>query len=478
MSYSLKSELGKKASTQDGLSVTEAHDLPPETIRATFRYEQNGIRQLTEDMRKSVENVAEMLIHTAAEETRARFLAEASVRLFASTDEDATFVTLAHLLVPTLADGVCIFSLGDDDAQCRASAHADPEKERYIPRFARHLGGSAGKRPDWVEQVLRGGQGNELSGQTIRSALSLSPADRELTEAVAALEMQWLEGWPLFAENRRIGAMFLFGGTLRHAWDVGGAEMLQSLAHCASLAVCNAQQHEHSRRTIRAREHLLAVSAHDLRNSLSLALMSLSTLEVTNEPSNGPVVLSRMALMRKGMGRMQRLIDDLLDSSCIETGRLSIAPSHQSAGVLIDETIETFRDAAHQKGVGLVGSTPTAACFIDCDGYRLLQVLSNLVGNALKFTPRGGSIRLTLVDCGSEVEFFVADTGCGIPPAELPNIFESYRRTNRSRYGGVGLGLSIAKGIIESHGGKIWVESRMGEGTTVFFRVPKEMKSP
>lgn len=477
MSHGLKSEIGQNLCMHDGSSSVDTQELPPPTIRAAFRCEQNGIWQLTEDMRKSVDNVAEMLIRTAAEETRARFLAEASLRLFASTDETSMFGTLARLFVPTLADGVCVFSLRDRDVQCRAVAHADPGKERHVPQFAQVLADHAEKKLDWVEQVFRYGRGNELSGQTLQQTLSLPIVDTESASAVKALELQWLEGWPLASENRTFGAIFLFGSTLRHEWDVAGTEMLQSLAHCASLAVSNAQQHEHARRTILARERLMAVSAHDLRNSLSLALMSLSTLEGSTESTNGSSSRSRLALMRKGLCRMQRLVDDLLDSTSIETGSLSISPCDQSAIALIDETLESFRDAAQKKGVALVGSKPAVACSIECDGYRLLQVLSNLVGNALKFTPSGGEVRISLVDRGNEVEFSVADTGSGIAPQDLPHIFEAYRRTKRVPNGGVGLGLSIAKGIVESHGGTIGVDSRLGEGTTVFFRVPKQLKS-
>ncbi len=473
MSDGLKSDFGKYVFMTDVSAAVDGNQEPPPTIRVTIRDDPFGVLQLTESMRKSVEVVTDLLVHTTLEETRARFLAEASLRLFASSGEDATFVTLSRLFVPMLADGACFFSIHGDDVRCRAVAHADPAKERFVLALAKALGGEAGKHTEWIEHVFDRGLCIELSGQTLANAVASLSNDRDVSEASSGLGIHWLEGWPLVSNHRVLGAIFLFGGTLRHKLDIAGGDMLQSLAHCASLAVDNAQVHDVARQSIRAREHLMAVSAHDLRNSLSLALMSLSTIDGVGEGSNGTLQKSRIALLRKGLGRMQRLVDDLLDFSTIETGHLSISSTEQSVTTIVDEAMEAFREAALLKGITLVGRKPAEPCRIDCDAFRLFQVLSNLLGNALKFTPMGGKITVTAIDYVDEVEFSVSDTGCGIAPTELPRIFEAYRRAARSRLGGVGLGLSIAKGIVESHGGRMGVESRLGEGTVFFFRLPK-----
>lgn len=477
MTEGLKSDIGNYVSIRDFSTLAEEQEQPPPTIRVTFRNAQSGIWQLTESMRKSVETVTDLLVHTAVEETRARFLADASARLFASNDEETTFATLAHVFVPILADGACIFSLHGSDASCRVVAHVDTAKERFVQVLARRLAGECGKRDDWVEQVFRQGRGNELSGQTLARTWAASGQDQETSEALAALSIHWLEAWPLVLERRVLGAVFLFGSTLRHQFDVAGGEMLQSLTHHASLAVDNARLHEQARQAIRARERLMAFTAHDLRNSLSLALMSLSAFDGVGEAPQGAFATPRIAFLRKGLWRMQRLVDDLLDFSCIESGHLSIAPTMVSVSLLVEETLEVFREVAVQKGVRLVGKPLADGCQIEADGARLLQVLSNLVGNALKFTPAGGEITVTVVDRASEIEFSVVDTGCGISAEELPLVFEAYRRSTRSRAGGVGLGLSISKGIVESHGGKMEVESQLGKGTTFFIRLPKRLSN-
>lgn len=490
MNHGLKSDFGKYVSVGDFSTVVDQHEQSPPTMRVIFRDGQPGtnnwgfgspsasvapnsrVWQVAENMRRSVEAASDLLMRTALEETRARFLADASFRLLASTDEEAIFATLSRLFVPMLADGACIFSVREDDVHYRAVAHADAAKEGFALAFAAALATDTGKRIDWMEQVFRRGRGSELSGQTVLHSLASLSTDADIALALKALDIHWLEAWPLVAQHRVLGAILLFGGTSRHEFGVAGEDMLQSLADCASLAVDNVQMLEHARKSIRAREWLMAVAAHDLRNSLSLALMSLSAEQVVD----GSSVLSpasRVTFLRKGLSRMQRLVDDLLDFSSVEGGHLSISSNEQSVALLVDEALEAFREAAAQKGVRLVGRTPADAGLIECDAQRIQQVLSNLLGNALKFTPAGGEIAVAAVDCADEVEFSVADTGCGIAPAELPRIFDAYHRAARSRSGGVGLGLTIARGIVESHGGTMRVESRLGEGTTFFFRLPR-----
>lgn len=490
MKQSLKSDGNHYDSIGDVAREANPHEPVWSLPRVKIRNGRDDIWQLTENMRRSVETVADLLMRTAVEETRARFLAEASLRLLASTDEESTFSTLSRLFVPILADGACVFSLhGGErrqwrpevsdiqfvDVHCRALAHADAAKEKFVSVLAENLAYQAERHVEWTQQVFQRGRGNELSGQALLDVFATYSGQADMTEALQALDLRWLEGWPLVAHDRVLGAIFLLGSTLRHEFEGAKEEILQSLAHCASLAVDNARIHQDAQRSIRARERLMAVAAHDLRNSLSLASMTVSLLDGGSESANGAPPVSRLATLRKGLGRMQRLVDDLLDFSSIEAGGLSIVPGQQPVAMLVEETLEAFRDTAAQKGIHLSAHPPAMACIIEGDAFRLLQVLSNLVGNAMKFTPRGGTVTITIVNHDDDVGFSVSDTGCGIAPAELPHVFEAYWRTTRARSGGVGLGLSIAKGIVESHGGTMWVESRLGEGTTFFFKLPKKV---
>lgn len=260
---------------------------------------------------------------------------------------------------------------------------------------------------------------------------------------------------------------------LRQDGDTGAENMSQSMGDGLNRGGSDSDKPEASRPAITSCDHLMAIVAHDLRNALSLALLSLSACETLGETPNGSTLAARIALVRKGLKRMQRLIDDLQDLSSVNTGHLSLVLSTQSVAALIDEVIEMFREAAEERGIRLVGLPLVDGCHIECDGLRLLQVFSNLVGNALKFTPSGGEICVAASDCDPDIEFKVSDTGSGINPPELPHVFEPYCRGNRVRSGGLGLGLSIAKGIVVAHGGRIWGESQLGQGTTFYFRIPK-----
>jgi signal transduction histidine kinase len=472
MNQGLNSDFGKYPYLEDFSSIVERHEEAP-PVRVKFRYDHPGVWQAAESMRKSVAAVTELLVQTAVEETRARFLADASLRLFTAADEEATLATLSQLFVPMLADGAIIFSMRGDTLQCRSVAHVDSAKESFVLALGSTFVNDAGNHIDWLEQVCRKGRPVGLSGQTLMDALARLSNDPQVLAAISVLEMGWMDGLPLVAQNRVLGAAFLFGASSRQELEVAGGELRQSLAHRAGLAVGNAQLHESARYSIRAREHLMAVASHDLRNSLSLAMMSLSALEMPLDGSSNLPPASRIALVRKGLGRMQRLVDDLLDFASIEAGQLSLSCSEQTARALMDEALETCSEAAARKGIRLAGQPPDGPCPLECDSFRILQVISNLIGNALKFTKAGGSVTVAAFDRGDNVEFSVTDTGCGITPTDLPHVFEAYRRAPRAASGGMGLGLSICKGIIESHGGKIWVDSRLGSGTTFSFCLPK-----
>ncbi len=177
-------------------------------------------------------------------------------------------------------------------------------------------------------------------------------------------------------------------------------------------------------------------------------------------------------MIHRSLKRAQRLIDDLLLVMRVESGRLSLVRAPlQPAHFLHDagETLQLLASAAsiHLR-VDLHGELPEVVG----DRDRLLQVLENLVGNAVKFTPAGGEVTVSAELSGGQVQFRVTDTGPGIPPETLPHLFDRFWRGKRHERSGAGLGLPICKGIVELHGGRCWVESTPGHGTTFFFTIP------
>ena len=223
-------------------------------------------------------------------------------------------------------------------------------------------------------------------------------------------------------------------------------------------------------REVQSREDLLAVVSHDLRNPLSVILVS-GTLALHAWPPGDANRRTIEAIRRSAM-RMDRLIGDLLDASTIEAGRLSLETAVQPVDQIVRDAIEALEAPAAQKQVRLeaIGSGELG---VSCDRGRMLQVFANLIGNATKFTPEGGSITVRVEPRDQEVWFFVTDTGPGIPEDQLPRLFDRYWQAKRTARLGTGLGLTIAKGIIEAQGGRIGVESQLGVGSTFFFTLPR-----
>jgi signal transduction histidine kinase len=178
-------------------------------------------------------------------------------------------------------------------------------------------------------------------------------------------------------------------------------------------------------------------------------------------------------MIQRAAHRMERLISDLLDVASIESGTLSVRTAPVELAVLVSEVLDPFEGQARERKIGVQHEIDPGISVVMGDHDRLVQVLSNLLGNAIKFTPEGGNIRLRVTQSGNEVMVSVADTGVGIDPADLQHVFDRFWRARDTTAKGAGLGLFIAFGIIEAHGGRIWAESELGVGTKVTFALPR-----
>jgi signal transduction histidine kinase len=222
----------------------------------------------------------------------------------------------------------------------------------------------------------------------------------------------------------------------------------------------------------RAREEVLAVVAHDLRNPLHVVGMTAHLLQEIEPPPEQRARL--VGVIGRAAAQMNRLVDDLLDAVRIETGRLSLEPAVTSARALLAQVEEAFHAAATERQVRLEIEPPPEELYLRADPGRVLQVLGNLVGNALKFTTPAGRVLVRAEWAEERVVFAVTDTGPGIPPEDLARLFDRFWQKRRADRRGVGLGLTIAKGIVDAHGGRIWAESRVGEGSTFAFALPAD----
>jgi PAS domain S-box-containing protein len=225
--------------------------------------------------------------------------------------------------------------------------------------------------------------------------------------------------------------------------------------------------------TVRVREDVLAMVSHDLRNPLNIVFMAAKQIELFVDDSESGLRSKRpVRLILKAAERMACLVSDLLDLSKLEAGRpIPLELETHDLVKLVREVAELFEPVARARELTLCLNVPSAI-HVSCDGDRVHQVLSNLLGNAMKFTREGGSIIVGARIADGEVVISVSDTGTGIPAAQIPHLFAPYWQADPLRKGGAGLGLSIAKAIIDAHHARIWVDSIPGAGSTFHFTLP------
>ncbi len=220
---------------------------------------------------------------------------------------------------------------------------------------------------------------------------------------------------------------------------------------------------------IRSRDDLLATVSHDLRNSLGTISLAVELLqgEVLDA---GPK--RNAGSIRRAAGRMEQLLRDLLDVTTIENGKLSIVLASYPVENILAEASAMVQERATPKGIALVTSPAPAGTRVQCDRNRVLQVFANLMSNAIKFTPPGGTITISAELDAPHVTFIVRDTGAGIDPEHLEHVFDRFWKSKDPTKAGTGLGLAICHGIVHQHGGTIWVGSTPGEGTAFYFTIP------
>jgi signal transduction histidine kinase len=393
-----------------------------------------------------------------AEQQRLRqFLGDASARMAESLDYQVVARGAADLIVPRYADW-CLVHLEE-------SEHEIPSFTCTRPRGADDGETSAAVTAHLIESVERDMQSQLLT--EITDAMLLQHLGPHHFAVVRELGPHSLLCVPLVARGKRLGALVLVAGNSRAPYGAAELGFIEDFADRLGMALDNALLYRKAERAIHVRDDVLAIVSHDLRSPLGAIILRASTIATRPEMTKTADWIVRSAQ------QMNRLIDDLLDASAINAngGKLALDVDIHSAADLVHDAMEMFRLHAEASGIALIDESPDRSIRVTCDHDRIIQVLSNLIGNALKFTPERGRITVTAELHGSEVRFEVRDTGCGIQQDEIPHLFDRFWRA-RHRRGGAGLGLFIANGIIASHGGVLGVESTPGAGTTFFFSLP------
>ncbi len=273
--------------------------------------------------------------------------------------------------------------------------------------------------------------------------------------------------------GKKLGAIQLWDKKDNQEFDEADKAILTQLAQLAAVALENARLFRAAQDATRARDDLVAIVSHDLRNPVHTISMAASfLLEIA--PANDRRVQARRQLevIQRSATRANRLIQDLLDVAKIQAGGLAVDPVAVEVRTLVSEVMDSATTLAGAAQIKVISDFTDPLPSVASDRERVLQVFTNLIGNAIKFTPKGGQITIRATQDNSEVRFTIADTGPGIPREHLDHVFDRYWQAKSTAKLGTGLGLSIAKGIVEAHGGRIWAESPPNSGAEFNFTLP------
>jgi light-regulated signal transduction histidine kinase (bacteriophytochrome) len=257
-----------------------------------------------------------------------------------------------------------------------------------------------------------------------------------------------------------------------HRWTASDTEAATELLR-SLVEIDLERQVAREQRATRVREDLMAFVSHDLKNPLTAIAGAATMIKMRlGAPSAANAVQAKAAdTILRSADRMKALIGDLLDAAKIEAGQFSVRPRPEPIDDIVSDALVTTQPLAEAKHLAFHTDIRDHGLVL-VDRERAFQLLSNLIGNAIKFTPAEGAVSLTAERSGDAVLFSIADTGPGISREDLEHVFDRYWHAPSDRFGGSGLGLSIAKGIVEAHGGRIWAESLLGSGARFLFVLP------
>jgi signal transduction histidine kinase len=395
-----------------------------------------------------------------AAERRMRFLADASRLLAASLDYQSTVESMAHLAVQSFAD-FCIIDMQTEDEPRKRTILRSP----HLPKEFRE---------DDIERALI-----EVASSVLKTRCSVIYPDSSKTPVAQKKDipgkLETVGSYmcvPLRINSHAIGTLTLVLVHPGRSYKPVELTLLEDLARRIVVAFGNAQVYATALQAIGSRDSVLQVVSHDLKGPLTVVLGF--TRLFLRKPELKDLICDRKQVesIHNAADRMNHLIADLLDTVSIEGRHLRIEPEPCAVPSLIRESMDFIKLMADQKGVHLETAFMENISPVFADHHRILQVLSNLIGNAIKFTSAGGTITVRADQIEEEVRFSVEDSGKGIPEDEIRQVFGRFWQASGTARQGTGLGLFIAKGIVESHGGRIWVESELGVGSRFYFTLP------
>jgi PAS domain S-box-containing protein len=402
-------------------------------------------------------------------EDRRNILVEAGRVLGSSLEYEATLQNVAALAVEYLADW-CLVDLHEDGVIRRVVvAHADPAVVEVARDYLESLPATVTSTTALERAIATGESQVVLPGDDrLLDSLTLENADAAV---IRQFSLASGVSHPLKTHGRVLGAITFLVSPDRPALDAEDVHTAELLTDRAGLAIDKAQLYRKAQEATSLRDDVLGIVSHDLRNPLNTIMLSAGFLRDL-APAEDPGTIKQLNIIKRSADQMNRLIQDLLDVAQIEAGGISVEPEPREVGSLIKEACRSFQPLAEARGIDLRCSLSGQLPRINFDWDRLLQVFSNLIGNAVKFTPEGGEVLVRAETSGTCVRFSVIDNGKGIEPEDLPHLFDRFYQSRKSRKGGAGLGLAIVKGIVEAHNGRVEVRSVVGQGSAFTFELP------
>jgi PAS domain S-box-containing protein len=406
-------------------------------------------------------------------EERQRLLATAGWVLASSLDVESTMATIVELPVPLLGEWSMLELLTPEGKLRRAAlTHMDPARHEVTSALVSRLPFDVSSNPAEAAGGRVAHEGEALLITDVSDWLSANfptENDRNRAESLGATSVLLV---PLRAGGRALGALHLVrtrDDAPHHAEELSIAVQYAGLA---ALALENARLYQESRQAVRERDDMLAVVSHDLRNPVN-AIKLLTGAMLEGNPGQ-QLLLDRddVESIRSAARQSNLLIQDLQDMTRISAGRLRVERRRVPIAEVVKESADLFEPVMQHAGLTFTTTIPSNVPSLQADPVRIQQVLSNLLGNAAKLTPSGGSVSLALRLEATDVRISIRDTGPGISAEHMPKLFERYWQAPRLLRSGSGLGLYIARGIVEAHGGEIGAISEEGKGSEFWFTLP------
>ena len=399
-------------------------------------------------------------------EERQSLLSDASRLLTTSLDNEVALAAVVRLAVGRFAD-LAFLDLVREDGTLHRVEQAVALADAMLPS------------PASATTPAGASQRKVVASHQALFVAECSPA--RLSEIVGR-ELEWLVGRdgassamvvPLISRGIVLGVLTLAAARRLRKFSPSDLTTAQDLAERIAVRLDNARLYRQAREAVAVREELLALVAHDLRNPLSAIRLSAMSITSVSPPVERRKAWPRIERVRRIADHMSRMLEDLAEFSGLDARPFTLDMAPREVPQLLNEVVDELVPLATDRGIKLHLDGPPAAGHVVCDPDRVLQVFSNVVGNAVKFSQRGGTIALGSTAKESAVLFTVKDDGPGMAQADLDHIFDKYWQAEEGARGGRGLGLYIARRLVEAQGGAIWCESEPEKGTLVSFTLPR-----